>query len=60
MVIIKVGAHNPLELDTQSFKVKNRKEVTGLLHMLGVVEPTLESVVKAKQVASSMDKKVTS
>lgn len=35
-------------------------KVTRLLHVLGVVEPTQESVVKTRKVSSSMDKRVTS
>ena len=50
-----VGVHKPLDLDTPSLKVVKRKEVTGFLHVLGVVEPTQESVIMVRQVASSVD-----
>ena len=59
-VSIMVGVYNPLDLDAPSVKVMRRKEVTGLLHVLGIVQPTQESIIMAKQVASSMDKRVTS
>jgi len=48
------------ELDLHSLKIVWHKEVTGLLHVLSVVEPTQVSVVRARQVVSSVGKRVIS
>ncbi|KAG5611703.1 hypothetical protein H5410_022984 [Solanum commersonii] len=48
------------ELYLHSLKVVWNKEVTRLLHVLSVVEPTQVSVVRTRQVSSSVDKRVTS
>ena len=53
MVSIMVGFHNPYDLNAPSVKVVRLKEVTGLLHILGVVKCTELFVVSAQVVISS-------
>ena len=48
-----------LRLDQASPKVVWHKEIVGLLHVVGVVEPTLVSVVMVSQAVSNAVKMVT-
>ena len=59
-VIILARICRTLNLDLHNLRVVWNKEVTRLLHVLGVVESTQESVVKDRQFSSSVDKRVTS
>ena len=59
-VSIAVIIHNTSGLDRPNLKVVWYKEVVGVLHVVDVVEITLENVVMAREVVSSVIKMVTS
>ena len=51
--------HRVSELDQHNLKVAWYKEVIGLVYALSVVETTQVKFVRDRQVASSVDKRVT-